>query len=201
MHVVGSCYAKFETGQTFEPTTLNISFIPWSPKRSATILNAFAQLFSYQHYWGHTCALNVVSLNIIHVCNNTYIHHIPKWLRLYCLRSDPEEALYICAYIKESTYSSNIQSYSQYRKNLDLLEQRVESVGNRSPSKVMMTFPLFAPARTKWLGWRKDRKSRRDRSGRFCDIYCAVILRYSFALRSDILWSSCFESYGPKDTR
>ena len=39
--------------------------------------------------------------------------------------------------------------------------------------------------------------------GRFCDIYCAVILRYSFALRviSDILWSSCFESYGPKDTR
>ena len=32
----------------------------------------------------------------------------------------------------------------------------------------------------------------------YCDIYCAVILRYSFALRSDILWSSCFESYGPK---
>ena len=54
----------------------------------------------------------------------------------------------------------------------------------------MMTFLLFAPARTKWLGWRKDRKSRRDRSGRFCDIHCAVILRYSFALRSDILWSS-----------
>ena len=36
----------------------------------------------------------------------------------------------------------------------------------------MMTFLLFAPA--KWLGWRKDRKSRRDRLGRFCDIYCAV---------------------------
>ena len=27
------------------------------------------------------------------------------------------------------------------------------------------------------------------------------VLRYSFALRSDTLWSSCFESYGPKDTR
>ena len=64
---------------------------------------------------------------------------------------------------------------------------------------IMMTFLLFAPASTKWLGWRKDRKSRRDRSGRFCDIYWAVILRYSFALRSDILWSSCFESCGPKD--
>ena len=39
--------------------------------------------------------------------------------------------------------------------------------------------------------------------GRFSDIFCAVIFRYSFALRviSDILWSSCFESYGPKDTR
>ena len=66
---------------------------------------------------------------------------------------------------------------------------------------VSMTFLLFAPASTKWLGWRKDRTSPRDRLGRFCDIYCAVILRHSFALRviSDILWSSCFsESYGPK---
>ena len=45
---------------------------------------------------------------------------------------------------------------------------------------------------------RKDRKSRRDPLDRFCDIYCTVILRYSFPLR---VWSSCFESYGPKDTR
>ena len=47
---------------------------------------------------------------------------------------------------------------------------------------------IVCVASTKWLGsWRKDRKYRRDR----------------FALRviSDILWSSCFESYGPKDTR
>ena len=29
----------------------------------------------------------------------------------------------------------------------------------------MMMFLLFAPASTKWLGWRKDRKSRRDRLG------------------------------------
>ena len=65
----------------------------------------------------------------------------------------------------------------------------------------MMTFLLFALASAKWLGCRKDRKSRRDRLGRFCDIYCAVVLRYSFALRviSDILWSSCYESYGPKE--
>ena len=37
----------------------------------------------------------------------------------------------------------------------------------------------------------------------FVTLHCAVILRYSFALRviSDFLWSSCYESYGPKDTR
>ena len=35
-----------------------------------------------------------------------------------------EGTLVTRAYSKESTYSLNIQSYSQYRKNLDLLEQR-----------------------------------------------------------------------------
>ena len=42
---IGSCCAKFETGQTFQPTTPNISFFPWSPKRSATMLDPFTQLF------------------------------------------------------------------------------------------------------------------------------------------------------------
>ena len=44
LHVVGSCWAKFETSQTFEPATPNISSVPWSPKRSATMLDPFAQL-------------------------------------------------------------------------------------------------------------------------------------------------------------
>ena len=39
LRVVGSCCAKFETGQTFEPTTLNICFVPWSPKRSPAMLD------------------------------------------------------------------------------------------------------------------------------------------------------------------
>ena len=34
-HPVACCCAKFETGQTFQPTTPNISFVLWSPKRSA----------------------------------------------------------------------------------------------------------------------------------------------------------------------
>ena len=33
-HPAACCCAKFETGQTFEPTTPNIFFIPWSPKRN-----------------------------------------------------------------------------------------------------------------------------------------------------------------------
>ena len=41
LQVVGFCCAKFETGQTFQPTTPNISFVPWSPKRSATMLDPF----------------------------------------------------------------------------------------------------------------------------------------------------------------
>ena len=42
LHVVWCCSAKFETGQTFQPTTPNNSFVPWSPKRSATMLDPFA---------------------------------------------------------------------------------------------------------------------------------------------------------------
>ena len=50
--------AKFETGQTFQPTTPNISFVSWSPKRNATMLDPFAQLF--QHCWGHARSLRMV---------------------------------------------------------------------------------------------------------------------------------------------
>ena len=43
-HVVGSCCTKFETGQTFETTTPNISFVPLSPKRNATMFDPFEKL-------------------------------------------------------------------------------------------------------------------------------------------------------------
>ena len=57
LDVVACCCAKFETSQTFQPTTPNISFVPWSPKRSATMLDPFAQLF--QHCWGHARSLRM----------------------------------------------------------------------------------------------------------------------------------------------
>ena len=56
---VAWCCAKLKTNQSFDPTTPNISFVLWSPKRSATMLDPFSQLF--QHCWSHARALNVVS--------------------------------------------------------------------------------------------------------------------------------------------
>ena len=38
LDVVACCCAKFEIGQTFQTTTPDISFVSWSPKRSATIV-------------------------------------------------------------------------------------------------------------------------------------------------------------------
>ena len=58
LDVVACCCANFETGQTFQPTTPNISFVEWSPKRNATMLDPFAQLF--QHCWGHARSLRIV---------------------------------------------------------------------------------------------------------------------------------------------
>ena len=55
LDVVVCCCTKSETGQTFQPVTPNISFVPWSLKRSATILDPFAPLF--QHCWGHARSL------------------------------------------------------------------------------------------------------------------------------------------------
>ena len=51
-----------------EQTTPSISFVQWSPRRCATMLSPFAQLF--QHCWGDARALQVVSLNIIHACHS-----------------------------------------------------------------------------------------------------------------------------------
>ena len=58
LDVVACCCAKFETSQTFQPTTPNISFVLWSPKRSATMLDPFVQLF--QHCCGHARSLRMV---------------------------------------------------------------------------------------------------------------------------------------------
>ena len=55
---IGCCCVKFEIGQIFQPTTSNSSFVPWTPKRSATMLDPFTQLFQY--CWGHARWLRMV---------------------------------------------------------------------------------------------------------------------------------------------
>ena len=60
LYVFGTCCANFETGETFEPKTPNISFVPWFPKRSVTMSDPFAQL--YKQWWGHARALYIASL-------------------------------------------------------------------------------------------------------------------------------------------
>ena len=42
LRLVGSCWMKFETGQTSEPTSANISIVSWSWKRGPTMLRSFA---------------------------------------------------------------------------------------------------------------------------------------------------------------
>ena len=59
LRVVGSCFTQFEFGQTFKPSTPDITFVPWSPKRSATMLDPFAKLF--QHCWHYARASCIAS--------------------------------------------------------------------------------------------------------------------------------------------
>ena len=62
-HRVACCCAKFETSQIFQPITPNISFVPWSPKRSATALDPSAKLFQY--CWGRARLLRMVYIHLI----------------------------------------------------------------------------------------------------------------------------------------
>ena len=62
LYVVACCselLQKVWKQHTFESTTSNIPFVPWSPRRSTTMLDPFAQLL--QHCWGHARVLHVVS--------------------------------------------------------------------------------------------------------------------------------------------
>ena len=123
--------------------------------------------------------------------------------KLYCCphrdfakKVKSQEALQLLAHILSKVLT--VEVYSQYAsKNLDLLKQGPHGIVGQS-----RRFHCLSPQ----VGDGQDdenRKSRRDcLIGRFCDIYCTVILQYSFALHaiSNILWSSCYVSYGPKDT-
>ena len=76
LHVVGSCFAKFET-------PFNISFVRWSPKRSATKLDLFAQLF--QHCWSLVRGLHMVRSKVLWVLSFPRCTAGPKIVGSCCI--------------------------------------------------------------------------------------------------------------------
>ena len=71
LHVGECCWELlFESGQTFEAITPNISFVPWSPKRSATMLDSFAELFPF--------STPVLTLLTLHVSSQKLCGGVPK---------------------------------------------------------------------------------------------------------------------------
>ena len=81
-----SCWAKFESSQTFQPTNPNISFVPWSPRCSATLLDPFAQTYGLlilptmhcrsQQSWEllrpFACSLRVINFKFLLVISLLY---------------------------------------------------------------------------------------------------------------------------------
>ena len=67
---------------------------------------------------GGSCGVNITS----------YYYYCPR--RDFAQKAKSRGGTLVTrAYIKEGTHSRNIQSYSQYRKNLDLLEQAPRGIG------------------------------------------------------------------------
>ena len=92
LRIARSCCAKFETGQTLEQAISNISFVLWSPKRGATMLDSFAQLFQHprtqtthglQSLMG--CILPTICTaapNIVgnaHHCQHCWLNNVGSW--------------------------------------------------------------------------------------------------------------------------
>ena len=86
LDVVACCCAKFETGQIFQPTTPNISFVLWSPKGRATMLDPFAQLF--QNCWGHARALHMVPMGFTKSYGLYTSHHALQVLTLLATHTE-----------------------------------------------------------------------------------------------------------------
>ena len=63
LRLVGSCWTKFETGQTSEPTSANISIVSRSSKRGPTMLRSFAQ-----HIQQCCAGVGALQTTIIVVC-------------------------------------------------------------------------------------------------------------------------------------
>ena len=85
LRIARSCCAKFETGQTFEQAISNISFVLWSPKCGATMLDSVAQLFQHprtQITHGLSFPLCTAAPNIVgnaHHCQPCWLNNVGSW--------------------------------------------------------------------------------------------------------------------------
>ena len=85
-HRVGCCFVllrKVWNRSKFWTNNSRPSFVPWSPMRSASMLDPFAQLF--QHCGGHACALHMVS-NVLWVVSFSRCPVGPNIVGSYCIR-------------------------------------------------------------------------------------------------------------------
>ena len=87
LHVIAccwSCYAKFETGQTFEPATPNISFLSWSPTHGLQTL--MGCILPTMHCRSQYCweLLHPLAHHCQHGRNNSQ-HHWPNNVGSCCV--------------------------------------------------------------------------------------------------------------------
>ena len=64
LRLVGSCWMKFKTGQTSEPTSANIFMVSRSSKRGPTMLRSFAQHIQQSCAGARACTTSHVSTQI-----------------------------------------------------------------------------------------------------------------------------------------
>ena len=87
LHVIAccwSCYAKFETGQTFEPAAPNISFVSWSPTHGLQTLMGY--ILPTMHCRSQYCweLLHPLAHHCQHGRNNSQ-HYWPNNVGSCCL--------------------------------------------------------------------------------------------------------------------
>ena len=85
LRLVGSCWMKFETGQTSEPTSANISIVSRSSKRGPTMLRSFAQHILK----AHPTMLRRRTRTTCHVSTQIHSNKKSTWRRRWKMSQSP----------------------------------------------------------------------------------------------------------------
>ena len=82
LRVVATCWKKFETGQTSEPTSANISIVSRSSKRGPTMLKAFVCT-------AHPTMLHRRTRTTCHVSTQIHVNKKSTWRRRWKTSQSP----------------------------------------------------------------------------------------------------------------